>query len=113
MAMMNCPRCGRVYDSAKMGAICADCMLQENKDLKEVTDYLRKFPLASVIEVNENTSVSVGQIMRFVRSGALRMTAPPPEFKCRLCGAGIKKGTLCTGCRGKVEELNRNTGKKP
>jgi len=55
----------------------------------------------------------VAQIMRFVRSGALRMTAPPPEFKCRLCGTDIKKGTLCSDCRGKVEELNKNTKKRP
>ena len=70
-----------------------------------VVEYLRKFPMASPIEVNERTEVSVAQIMRFVRNGSLRISAPLEAFKCRLCGKEVKKGTLCQECIDKVGEL--------
>ena len=112
MALYNCPRCGKLYEGDTINQLCVDCIKQEKEDMVTVVEYLRKFPMASPIEVNERTEVSVAQIMRFVRNGSLRISAPLDAFKCRLCGADIKKGTLCGDCREKVEEMNRKNNKK-
>jgi hypothetical protein len=112
MTISNCPRCGKIYEPVKNVPVCHECVEQENRDLKTLSEYLRKFPMASAIEVTERTNVPVAQIMRFVRAGALRLTEPPEQFKCRMCGDPVKKGTLCGDCREKVEELNRDAKKK-
>ena len=112
MGLYNCPRCGRLYEGELVNNICVECIQRERKDLKTVSEYLRKFPMANPIEVNDRTDVSVAQIMRFVKGGSLRISAPIDDLKCRLCGVDIKKGTLCGDCREKVEDMNRSQKKK-
>ena len=105
MAMIECVRCEKVFVSDKNTNICPDCLMKENEDLKTVTDYLRDFPLANIIEVSRRTGVDAAQIFRFVKYGSLKIVAPPEAFKCRLCGKEVKKGTLCQECIDKVGEL--------
>ena len=105
MALINCVRCGRVFTTDKITNVCPDCIAQENKDLKKVTEYLRDFPMANAIEVSERTGVPATQIFKFVKSGSLRLTPPTEAFKCRLCGRDVKKGTLCQDCIDKVSDL--------
>ena len=105
MGMQECKRCDRVFVSEKDTNICPDCLMKENEDLKTVTDYLRDFPLANILEVSRRTGVDAAQIFRFVKMGSLKIVAPPEQFKCRLCGKEVKKGTLCQSCIDKVGEL--------
>lgn len=112
MAIINCARCGKVFSPEKLTNICPDCLALEAKDLKTVTDYLRSFPLANVMEVSNRTGVDPMQILRFVKAGSLRMTDPPEQLKCRLCGKELKKGTLCQDCMDKVSELKEREKKR-
>lgn len=105
MAIANCVRCGQVFQTGKLTNICPSCIAKEQADLKVVTDYLRDYPLANIIEVSERTGIPAVQIFRFVKQGSLTLTEPPEAFKCRMCGKDVKKGTLCQDCMDKVSEL--------
>jgi DNA-directed RNA polymerase subunit RPC12/RpoP len=106
MALTNCSRCGNVYDNAKGDAVCLNCMMKENMDIKKVTDYLRKNPLAGVMDVNRDTGVSQSLIFRLVKSGSLQIRSVT-IFKCRLCGKDIKQGTTCSNCSSKIDGMNK------
>lgn len=102
--LKNCKRCGKVFSSEDSEEFCPECSLEYKKELKKVKDYLRKIPLASVMEVCEKTGVPQSQILRFIKNGNLKIRKPFYGFKCRLCGKSINKGTLCDECRGRIEK---------
>lgn len=110
--LKNCERCGKLFNAESAETLCSGCNIADAKDLKKVTDYLRINPLASIMEVNQKTGLPQALISRFVKSGALKMRRTAGEFKCRLCGDDIKAGTLCAGCREKIENMQKK-GKKP
>jgi Zn finger protein HypA/HybF involved in hydrogenase expression len=112
MPLIDCYRCGKVFTSEKLGQLCPDCLLKENEELKTVSNYLRKYPLATIMEVTAETEVPVLSVLRFVRQGALRMTQAPADLKCRLCGVDVSKGTLCQKCREKILRLNEMDKKR-
>jgi Zn finger protein HypA/HybF involved in hydrogenase expression len=112
MALTNCVRCGKVFSPEKITSVCPDCIQKENDDLRKVTEYLRDYPLANIMEVSDRTGVFPAQILRFIKSGSLRITAAPDAYKCRMCGKDVKKGTLCQDCMDKVKELKEAVKKK-
>jgi hypothetical protein len=109
-SLKNCEKCGKVFTAQAVEILCAECTISEAKDLKKVTDFLRDNPLASIMEVNQKTGVKQQQLFRFIKSGSLKMRRPAEDFKCRLCGKDIKKGTLCDACRSKVEGMQKKAG---
>ncbi len=115
MSLTNCARCGKVFNSDKGQTVCADCGMAENHDMKKVVDYLRKNPLASVMEVHEKTGVSQTQIFRFINNGSFKITKSASQFKCRLCGKDISKGTVCHDCDAKIKDglIKKQSHKKP
>ncbi|MCE5299881.1 MAG: hypothetical protein LLG37_03280 [Spirochaetia bacterium] len=104
MALTNCGRCGNLFNSEHAENVCQACVIAEQADLRKVTAYLREHPLANVMEVHENTKVDRVMILRFVKSGNLKVTNNADKFKCRLCGRPITKGRLCAGCEARVHE---------
>ncbi len=104
MALVNCERCGRVFDSGKAGeSLCKECIIEEQKDLKKINDYLRKNPMANIMEASKDTGIARGKILRLIKGGSLKMRKPMEEHKCRICGKIIKAGTICDECRVKIE----------
>lgn len=85
---------------------------KEKADLKKVSEYLRDYPLANVMEVSNRTGVDPMQILRFIKSGSLRVSEPAEAYKCRMCGKDVKKGTLCQDCIDKVQSLKESLKKK-
>jgi len=112
VALINCVRCGKVFSPERITNVCPDCVAQENENLKKVTEYLRDYPLANVMEVSDKTGVAAVQIFRFVKAGSLILSAPTEAFKCRMCGKEVKKGTLCQDCIDKVQDLKDSVKKK-
>jgi len=91
MTLKNCEICGKVFNSeTENDTTCPECSVDEQKQLKKVADYLRKFPMANVMEVHEKTGVSRAQVLKLV--------------KCRICGVPVKTGNICGKCRLKVEK---------
>lgn len=105
--LKNCVRCGKMFNAEGAEELCSDCVVEESKELRKVTEFLKKNPMASVMNVHEQTGISQQAIFRFVRNGSLKMRAQAHEFKCRLCGKNIKRGILCDDCRNKVESMQK------
>jgi predicted amidophosphoribosyltransferase len=103
MSLLNCGRCGKLFNSEKSGDVCPDCVMEENRDLRKVTDYLRKNPLAGVIEVKEKTGVPQQQIFRMINSGSLKISGRVVHARCRLCGKDIAGGTICRSCEQRIK----------
>ena len=112
MAISNCVKCGKVFLPDTYTPVCVECLAKEHKDLKIVSEYLRDYPMAGIMEVATHTGVDAMQILRFVKSGSLRITDAPDPFKCRMCGKELKKGTLCQDCMDKVSNLKEAAKKK-
>ncbi|HRU38564.1 MAG TPA: MerR family transcriptional regulator [Candidatus Goldiibacteriota bacterium] len=102
--LKNCKRCGKVFNGAAAEELCPSCLLEDAKDIKKVTDYLRKNPLASIMEVHLKTGVPQQQLLRMVKGGTLKLRQPGAGLKCRLCGKDIKAGAYCESCREKTGE---------
>lgn len=112
MAMSNCARCGKVFLPDAYKILCSECLVKERKDLKIVSEYLRKHPMVGIMEVATHTGVDSMQILRFVRSGSLHILDAPDSLKCRFCGKKLKKGTLCQECMEIVSNLKDTTKKQ-
>jgi hypothetical protein len=106
MPLINCEKCGNVFNSEKGQTCCTLCLIEENKELKRVTDYLKNHPLATVLEVNEKTKVSQSLIFKFINSGSLKIRKKPGMSKCRICGVDIKQGAVCESCREKINNAS-------
>ena len=103
--MSNCARCGKVFLPDAYKTLCSECLVKERKDLKIVSEYLRKYPMTGIMEVATHTGVDAMQILRFVRSGSLNMLDAKDTIKCRFCGKKLIKGTLCQECLEIVSSL--------
>jgi len=110
MGLKNCDRCGKVFNAeTENQETCKVCLMSTNIELKKVTEYLRKFPLASVMEVIQKTGVNQTQVYSFIKGGSLKMREPIKSFKCSVCGVDIKFGTICASCKGKIRSgINDN-----
>ena len=100
-----------IFNQENAETICQNCMFEEKKILKKVTDYLRNHPLANIMEVHEKTQVEEVQIIRFIKSGSLKIRKPTKEFECRFCGKPVKRGTICDSCADKLSD-SFDEGKK-
>ncbi|MGD0565894.1 MAG: hypothetical protein ABSA34_01025 [Candidatus Goldiibacteriota bacterium] len=75
MSLVNCARCGNIFNSLKGQTTCQECALEENRELKKVTEYLLHNPLATVLDVNEHTGVAKQMIFKLINSGSLTIRA--------------------------------------
>jgi ribosomal protein L37AE/L43A len=112
LAISNCAKCGKVFLPDTYTPVCAECLAKDHNDLKIINEYLHDYPLAGILEVATRTGVDAMQILRFVKSGSLRITDAPDPYKCRMCGKDLKKGTLCQDCMDKVADLKEALKKK-
>jgi len=105
MALINCSKCGKMFNSQNENEkLCIDCGAEEQKGLKKILDYLRKSPLASVMDVHRDTGIPHQEILKFVRNGTLKMRGGAEALKCRICGRDITKGIACDKCKSRIEK---------
>ncbi len=50
-------------------------------NLKKVKKYLEKYPLSSILEVNEKTKVSIGEILMFIKNGFIKLKQSDKTLK--------------------------------
>ncbi|MFP4466738.1 MAG: hypothetical protein ACLFP1_06785 [Candidatus Goldiibacteriota bacterium] len=107
MTLRNCSNCDKVFNSEKGEELCRECAVSEKKELKKVTDYLRKNPMAGIMDVVKDTGVSRSVVFRMINSGSLKIRKTPETHKCRLCGKSIRTGSICPECRSKIEGMGK------
>ncbi len=97
--LRNCPICGKVF--IKLGKnLCPDCMEKEEQEYKEVRQYLKENPGASVMEIKEITGIDENKILKWIREGRIDTSSigPGAALTCKSCGTQITVGNLCLKC---------------
>ncbi|MEB2627127.1 TIGR03826 family flagellar region protein [Peribacillus frigoritolerans] len=101
MDVFNCPNCNSLFVMTKFRDVCDACYKEEEAQYDKVYAYIRKKTnrTASMMQVVMETGVEERLIIKFVRTGKLRISQfPNLGIPCGKCGANIKSGRLCGKC---------------
>ena len=103
MGMVNCPRCGRLFNQSEQEKICVSCRKEEEQSFNDVRDYIEENPNATVAQVVTETKVSAKRIQKFLREGRLEATPGIGAIlSCSGCGKDILSGRMCTACQNRL-----------
>lgn len=105
MDVRNCKRCGKIF-TYRGFPVCQECINEDERDFKEVRDYLDDHPGASTMEVSAQTGIDVKTITRFLREGRLEaegITLVDSDLSCEKCGKPIGSGRYCDDCLKKIQ----------
>lgn len=101
MEVFNCPSCNSLFVMTKFRDVCDACYKEEEAKYDKVYAYIRKKinRTASITQVVKDTGVEETLIIKFVRTGKLRISQfPNLGIPCEKCGTTIKSGRLCVKC---------------
>ncbi len=99
MAVRNCSRCGRMYQSEGLSKLCARCMDTDEEDFKIVREYVYDNPSCTISAAAEDTGISEEKILKFLRQGKLILKDEMSMvLDCERCGKPIKSGRYCDSC---------------
>lgn len=115
MDVRTCKSCKRIFNYLSGPIMCPACIEKLEEKFKEVKDYIREYPRASMQDVAEATEVSVKQLKNWVREERLRFSDDSPVgIECMNCGAMIKFGKYCDACKGKtINTLSHAVEREP
>ncbi len=98
--IMNCRRCGRMFQSVNNQKICARCRDTDEEDFKIVREYVYDNPNTNVNETAEETGVAKDKILKFLRQGKLVLKSEEGiGLDCERCGKAIDSGRYCDECK--------------
>ncbi len=100
--LKNCAECGKVF-SHPTQTLCAACQHEQAEDFAKVKKYIEKRPKAPLMEVADETEVSIETIYEYIRKGRLQVVPPDVVLECEICGKNIERGKLCHACRTKLK----------
>lgn len=99
--LMNCPNCGGLFVKTNLRDVCEKCYKQEQIAFETVYTFIRKKEnrTATIVETSEGTGVDEELIIKFIKSGRLRLAQfPNLGYPCRKCRTIIREGNLCVDC---------------
>lgn len=106
MDVKNCRDCGRLFNYIGGMRLCAGCKAKLDEKFVEVKEYIRENKGATIPMVAEACDVSQKQITQWVREERLEFSEESTvTLQCESCGAAIRTGRFCNGCR---SEMTRN-----
>lgn len=103
MALQNCNKCGKLIGETPSG-FCDTCKVDDPSysNLHKVKDFLYDNPNSTMIAVSEATGVTVAEIAKFIREGAIvemSMVSSDSNGKCS-CGKPVEgNARLCPDCK--------------
>ncbi|MGG0720068.1 TIGR03826 family flagellar region protein [Robertmurraya massiliosenegalensis] len=111
--LSNCPKCDAIFVKNKFRDICPDCWKEEEVAYETVYQFIRKREnrTATMQQVEEATGVEEELILKFVKTGRLKVAQfPNLGYPCDKCGKIIQKGKLCNPCADTLKkELEMHT----
>ncbi len=108
MALQNCKRCGKLIGDTPSG-YCDTCKSTDPaySNLHKVKDYLYDNPNSNMTVVSRHTGVSISEITRFIRDGAIieiSGVSAIHEERCA-CGKPLEGNQkVCKDCRREAEK---------
>ncbi|MBE4907058.1 hypothetical protein IMZ08_03175 [Bacillus luteolus] len=114
MALTNCPNCNALFVKTNLRDVCEACYKEEEKQFETVYQFIRKREnrTATMLQVVEATEVEEELILKFIRTGRLKLANfPNLGYPCQKCGTLIREGKLCGHCssdiRSQLSELEK------
>ena len=105
MALMKCPRCGKVFDKVR-SPVCVRCRDEEERDYDKIRESLERHPNMNADETVKDAQVDLAVITRMVKEGFMVDTAQlAGSTKCGMCSApaiSLSK-KLCQACLEKLK----------
>ena len=105
--VINCPSCGNLMVRNKFRDVCGNCWKEEEKQFDIVYKFIRirENRAATIPQVVEGTSVDEDLLLKFIKTGRLKITQfPNLGYPCDKCGTIIRTGKLCDSCASKLRE---------
>lgn len=105
--LSNCPNCGDIFVKNQFRDICQKCWKEEEKQYEIVYQFIRKREnrTATINQVVEATEVEEDLILKFIRTGRLKVAQfPNLGYPCDKCGKMIQKGKICDDCSDKIRK---------
>lgn len=105
--LTNCPKCGDIFVKNKFRDICQKCWKEEEEAYEKVYQFIRKREnrAATIQQVEEATEVEEELILKFIKTGRLKLTQfPNLGYPCDKCGKIIQKGKICSSCAEKLRK---------
>ena len=100
MNVVNCRKCGRLFNYVAGKYICPACKEALEDKFKEVKDYIREHGTATVQEICEVCEVDTMQLHTWIREERLQFSDDSPiKVPCEACGTMIGSGRFCDKCR--------------
>lgn len=101
---MNCPNCGALFVKTNIRDVCEKCFKEEEVAFETVYKFIRKKEnrTATIFETSEGTGVAEELIIKFIRTGKLKLAQfPNLGYPCQTCHTIIREGILCDDCSNK------------
>lgn len=105
MALVNCKRCGKMFNHAFGPMICEPCKKKEEEDFQRTKEYINENPAASMNQISEEAGVTTSQLQKWITEERLMFAENSPiKITCKNCGARILTGQYCEKCKGETKQ---------
>ena len=114
MEVVNCKRCGNIFNFFTGDKTCATCRNKIDEQFDVVKDYIYENPGSGIQEVATACNVSMSQIKKWVREEKLEFTEDSVAgIGCERCGVSIRTGRFCKSCKNKLSSEFNSLYKVP
>jgi flagellar operon protein (TIGR03826 family) len=99
--LANCPKCDKLFVETQVQDVCPACYKEEQKLFETVYEFIKKKEnrTATLPEVCEATEVEEGLVIKWIRTGKLKLAAfPNLGYPCEKCKTLIRQGRVCESC---------------
>ncbi len=99
--LANCPSCDKLFVKSPTQEVCPACQKEEQKLFDTVYDFIKKKEnrTATLDEVCESTEVDETKVIRWIRTGKLKLAQfPNLGYPCEKCKTVIRQGRMCDSC---------------
>lgn len=86
---------------------CNDCLVEFDKIITKIRDYLYEKPTSNIHTICEETGVSEKDVFYLLKEGRLVLGRKFEILKCEKCGGVISSGRYCDYCKKEIiKKLN-------
>ncbi len=101
MDIRNCAKCGKIFTYTGK-PVCPQCIKEDEDTFETLKKYIEDYPLSSINEISEATSVSQKRILKYVKEGRLIFAKAAGLVTCESCGEPVVSGKYCEKCKAQL-----------
>ena len=109
MDVLNCRKCGRLFNYIHGDKICPGCKDKLEDVFQKVKAFVTEHRYCTMNDICEACEVDQRQIQKWIREERLEFADDSPiKLPCESCGTRINSGKYCQSCKNKLQNnLNK------